>query len=150
MKSHVRDVKFWSFLMKTKWTFFYQKYFLAICSWCKILLNPNETFLQVYFFGILKGSRWCQMFSASASKQSHLFHNLDKGSMQLQNWMNFCSFSEKLQIFLPIVNMILTLCVAMKIKKHQKQFSILSELCNMFLQNKGRFLGLLQLLQQIF
>ena len=90
------------------------------------------------------------MFSASASKQSHLFHNLDKGSMQLQNWMNFCSFTVKLQIFLQIVNMILTLCVAMKIKKHQKQFSILSELCNMFLQNEGRFLGLLQLLQQIF
>ena len=29
MKSHVRDVKFWSFLMKTKWTFFLSKIFLS-------------------------------------------------------------------------------------------------------------------------
>ena len=61
------------------------------------------------------------MFSASASKQSHLFHNLDKGSMQLQNWMNLCSFTVKLQIFLQIVNMILTQGVAMKIKKNTKK-----------------------------
>ena len=92
------------------------------------------------------------MFSASASKQSHLFHNLDKGSMQLQNWMNFCSFSEKLQIFLPIVNMILTLCVAMKTKKTPKTvFRFVGTLQYVSAKREdGRFLGLLQLLQQIF
>ena len=92
------------------------------------------------------------MFSASASKQSHLFHNLDKGSMQLQNWMNLCSFTVKLQIFLQIVNMILTLCVTMKIKKEPKTVSHFVGTLQYVSAKRGdgRFLGLLQLLQQIF
>ena len=136
MKSHVRDVKFWSFLMKTKWTFFYQKYVLAIFSWCKILLNPNEIFLQVYFLGYLRGAGGARC-SPPAPLNSHIyFTTLIREACNYKIGWTFavfqknCKFSYQSSIwFWPYV-------WPWKLKKLKKQFSVLSELCNMFLQKE--------------